>query len=529
MECSICLEEIPENLHMIQCCDKKMCLKCGEFYLLQLTKPAECPFCKKVWDILFLSNTFSTAFVKNQYRQIQENYLLERERLRLPEYKLEVDFENAYKELKELEKSPFSHSFQMICFKYRIPNTDQNLEYYRKNVTILEQSKMMLQYRINQLQKNLNKTTPTEIINCLNEKCKGVIEKETFKCVVCNTLFCRHCLEQKTEHHECKKETVENIKAIKKNTRPCPKCNIPIEKDGGCDQMYCVYCDVSFFWSTGKINQGKIHNPEYFRKMRDLKIEIKNDCNQECQNLNDLIREIDNCIAGYASNNYMDTDALNLIEELITYGTHYIDDQKLRKNGMKFVKGLLTEDEWKKLIYCSYKGSEYHLGCRKIGTMYREMLVHAYLDHKIRDDIVCFLEAYDYIQKQIVKDLEKWSSFCGRKYIGHWGLEMIKKYNQIPMHILTHTKDLLTVSFDDKTLYELKTYQAREYLDFIITLKECVKLDVNNLKIMTHSLVLCSQLNYKKGQTLNNLGKLFEEMRILLKEFKKVEIKLLTQ
>ena len=32
--------------------------------------------------------------------------------------------------------------------------------------------------------------------------------------------------------------------------RACPKCNIPIEKNGGCDHMYCTQCRTRYNWSA---------------------------------------------------------------------------------------------------------------------------------------------------------------------------------------------------------------------------------------------------------------------------------------
>jgi len=34
-----------------------------------------------------------------------------------------------------------------------------------------------------------------------------------------------------------------------KNTKACPKCNVPIEKNGGCDHMNCKHCKHAFCWS----------------------------------------------------------------------------------------------------------------------------------------------------------------------------------------------------------------------------------------------------------------------------------------
>jgi len=37
-----------------------------------------------------------------------------------------------------------------------------------------------------------------------------------------------------------------------KYVKICPKCRVPIEKNGGCDHMTCRSCKYEFYWSSGK-------------------------------------------------------------------------------------------------------------------------------------------------------------------------------------------------------------------------------------------------------------------------------------
>jgi len=36
---------------------------------------------------------------------------------------------------------------------------------------------------------------------------------------------------------------------IEEHTKPCPNCGVPIEKVGGCDDMYCKNCQCGFRWA----------------------------------------------------------------------------------------------------------------------------------------------------------------------------------------------------------------------------------------------------------------------------------------
>ncbi|UJR29257.1 hypothetical protein I4U23_010471 [Adineta vaga] len=39
---------------------------------------------------------------------------------------------------------------------------------------------------------------------------------------------------------------------IKRFAARCPGCDIPIEKNGGCDEMICIRCQTHFYWSKAK-------------------------------------------------------------------------------------------------------------------------------------------------------------------------------------------------------------------------------------------------------------------------------------
>ena len=112
----------------------------------------------------------------------------------------------------------------------------------------------------------------TFIMACPLRDCKGFLSSG-YKCGLCNGKICSKChveLKDKDEEHVCDKNMVESVKAINSETKPCPKCAARISKVNGCDQMWCINCKTAFSWDTGKIVQGeRIHNPEYYRWMRE--------------------------------------------------------------------------------------------------------------------------------------------------------------------------------------------------------------------------------------------------------------------
>ena len=65
--------------------------------------------------------------------------------------------------------------------------------------------------------------------------------------------------------HECNKADLETAELIRSSCKPCPKCGEAIEKQSGCDMMFCTSCHTPFSWRTMEIiTRGNIHNPHYF-------------------------------------------------------------------------------------------------------------------------------------------------------------------------------------------------------------------------------------------------------------------------
>lgn len=101
---------------------------------------------------------------------------------------------------------------------------------------------------------------------------------------LCGNSFCFTCKEEAHRPVDC--ETVrawliknsaesENMTWILANTKPCPKCTRPIEKNQGCMHMTCSQCRHEFCWlCTGPWSEhgertGGFYNCNTFKKRRD--------------------------------------------------------------------------------------------------------------------------------------------------------------------------------------------------------------------------------------------------------------------
>ena len=80
-----------------------------------------------------------------------------------------------------------------------------------------------------------------------------------------------------------------------------------------CDQMFCIVknCQTAFSWKTGKIDKGPVHNPEFFRLMREMGITIQR---------NPLdVPNADDDRGGCGNNIFQDRNYWNIRTRLLTY------------------------------------------------------------------------------------------------------------------------------------------------------------------------------------------------------------------
>lgn len=82
----------------------------------------------------------------------------------------------------------------------------------------------------------------------------GAPETPTMSCEQCQTSYCfwhggihpdRSCAEFEKKH---RKELKKSEKMLKQESRPCPRCAVPITKAEGCQHCRCPNCSCSFCW-----------------------------------------------------------------------------------------------------------------------------------------------------------------------------------------------------------------------------------------------------------------------------------------
>lgn len=87
---------------------------------------------------------------------------------------------------------------------------------------------------------------------CINLLCPGKLNAD-FKCLTCDTIFCKQCEKKTHIGHICKDEDIQSLQFIKSLVK-CPKCLYPVIRSYGCNNMTCSVCKTDFNYITGQIS-----------------------------------------------------------------------------------------------------------------------------------------------------------------------------------------------------------------------------------------------------------------------------------
>ena len=260
-ECSICCEIFNNSSRSpidCQTCEDqtvKACQTCCKKYILDSINDPKCMICNIEWDQEFLFENFTKSFITEELKQHRENILYEKQLARLSEN--QQDAQN-YLLAEQLQKQKQIINDKIINLQTEI----RKLNIDSRNIST----------SINDILRTdtSHKKEHNFIYKCPIEDCNGFLN-QSYICGICENKICKHCFEKldDDDQHVCDEDKKKTVEMIKKDTKPCPKCAEMIHKIEGCDQMYCVTCHTAFSWRTGEIETKHIHNPEYFRYLRE--------------------------------------------------------------------------------------------------------------------------------------------------------------------------------------------------------------------------------------------------------------------
>ena len=143
------------------------------------------------------------------------------------------------------------------CPAYHCNHRIRNKQYFTKKLLEIVKKQIRLQSQLNK-----------RVRHCPVIDCTGVIQKfgkDDERCTVCLVVICKTCHNAKLTNsrstnskyglrskHVCseseKMSLSQRLLFVK-----CPRCDTLIQKNGGCDEVFCVVCEVNFDYEVGRI------------------------------------------------------------------------------------------------------------------------------------------------------------------------------------------------------------------------------------------------------------------------------------
>ncbi len=411
MDCSICSEDFNSKLKSVQCPANDKCpLVCVKCFLKFATDNfiPSCMHCKsEITKDFIRSIVTKTKFI--EYTNSKFLVTFDRQKSLLPQTAEIVEKEKEMAKLRcELYCNRRMHDtlrLKIRMFRKENPKilkpTKKNPErtdVYNNYQKLIDEEKKLNQNMENIIRetnlRSIKKDEPFKkefVMNCPLDGCRGFLSS-AYKCGLCENYFCSDCNHKKDErnddNHVCDENDKASVAFLKTQTKKCPKCGVHISKIDGCDQMYCVAesCMTFFSWTTGKIDEGPRHNPEYFRFLRERGITIppsqpivNND--DACVNYFNIERRYDYIIYNNLRTSmtsfgikYDDwepyyrrgVEIIGVIVDLpATIGD--VDGEQLRK---KYLLKQIDEDGWKKNLKRILKKNEKNYEIRQILELY---------------------------------------------------------------------------------------------------------------------------------------------------------------
>ena len=299
-ECCICSSTFSSKLRKpIECvfCNKNCCKECFGTFIKSRTVPA-CMFCNSELTMDFVQENSSIKFMDEYMRYLDDiHFSVERSKLPATQHLVEIirqcdHYENTYivnknerlvlvnkgKQIKnnfDIDKKEKKLLLKQINDEKRKKNRDsyhlasdlRRIERVKRREIDTLAGRRIIDLSVEQVVEKPVYTRP-----CPSDDCRGFLSS-AYKCGTCENYYCSDCHLQKNSRtdneHVCDEDVKATIAMIRRDTKPCPKCMIGIEKVSGCSQMWCANCHTTFDWNTMKMETGYIHNPEYLRWMRD--------------------------------------------------------------------------------------------------------------------------------------------------------------------------------------------------------------------------------------------------------------------
>ena len=267
--CPICCDTFTAvKRKMVECpapeCAFKVCKQCLMKFLLEDTyDEAYCMSCRVRWPDALIKDSCTKTFWKGPFSAHLHRMSMDRERNLLTQSE---EAARAYKVRYREEKRRAKINEELRGLRKRIRELKEELIKPCPTGTNTGQT---TQGQKKEDTKPKAETGPRFL--CPADDCRGTVGGG--QCGLCEAWICMKCLKPKKirndPDHTCDENDIKTVTFIKRDSKPCPSCKVPIHKISGCHQMWCTLCHTAFDWVSLKIlNTTRVHNPHMIAWMR---------------------------------------------------------------------------------------------------------------------------------------------------------------------------------------------------------------------------------------------------------------------
>jgi hypothetical protein len=373
--CNVCADDFNK---MERCklicthCEFETCAKCAERYFETSMVAPQCMHCHRPWKHEYILDTLGSSCIK-RVQKLHKERLFQEQKAMFPQTQ----------PLVVLAKDRETLDVDMKALKAQIKAL--RVQVYEKNIAINHNV-----YQVNRIVNPRTTIDPTAaqekpkafLRPCSQDKCHGFVGEDDSCCELCKTEYCTKCMCEKTEDHVCDQNDILTLRLLKNDTKPCPKCSIPIHRIDGCHDMFCVMCNTAFNWTTLLINNKGNSNPHFYEWLRTTGggVTGTNVCgrNVSIQNVfshlrNNLIPETDAdsvtiCIRSIQHAVTAENQKL-LYQNIGSLTRYYKATLELR---IKFMRNKVTDVMFKRELMRIHKAIEFNRNVKQIIRLIRD-------------------------------------------------------------------------------------------------------------------------------------------------------------
>lgn len=413
MSCQICCETLSKKIRKGVCCplcDKVCCSKCfGKFLLEGGQVEPHCMFCQGGLTMDFVYDNCTKVFM-DEYMEYRFQKKFELEKSRLPDTQEDANREKFQRErdynlLHAYNEDKILHAQKTLLLQEeRYFSKSKNYDVYNEirvklteiKKAIVEKQQQISHLRRSTFDKNEKKTF---VKKCPDAECRGFLST-IYKCGICDKYFCPDCnvvKQNRTDtEHVCDADLKATYDLLKKDSKPCPKCACMIYKIDGCSQMWCVNCHTAFDWNTGLIVKGYIHNPEYFRYLREHDIDIPRNPNENrCGFGNFNIPSVTEIRRVVTHNSYLWSGWYDYVVHVRHFVMQGLDRGRPRVNEytafrISYLLGEIDEETWRKSLRTMMKKDELNAERYLILDMFCAVMSDLFIQFMLNKDLDTF-------------------------------------------------------------------------------------------------------------------------------------------